>query len=203
MAIYTESTQLTLLALSGTTPMAQLSWYERLYWKYLSKPVSQRALFLHVLDNPLTSILEIGMGSGQRIAQLLAINAKGSEPKPIRYTAIDPFESNSQSANSQPPLLSLKAAHRILSEHGVKAHLIPGEPSNSVARVAHSVLPSDLVIIDGFWENGDANGQAIAQWLPRLCHVQSTLFVARSPGEPLVKVPVPNTAMPVLQTKAA
>ena len=57
--------------------MAQLSWLERLYWKYLSKPVSQRALFLHVLDNPLTSILEIGMGSGQRIAQLLAINAKG------------------------------------------------------------------------------------------------------------------------------
>ena len=203
MGKYTKSTRLTLLALSGTTPMAQLSWLERLYWKYLSKPVSQRALFLHVLDNPLTSILEIGMGSGQRIAQLLAINAKGSEHKPIRYTAIDPFESNHQSANAGQPLLSLKAAHRILSEHGVKAHLIPGEPAGSVARVAHSVLPSDLVIIDGFWENGDANGQAIAQWLPRLCHVQSTIFVARSPGEPLVKVPVPNTAMPVLQTKAA
>lgn len=202
MGIYTKSTRLTLLALSGTTQMAQLSWLERLYWKYLSKPVSQRALVLHVLDNPLTSILEIGMGSGQRIAQLLAINAKASETKPIRYTAIDPFESN-PSANAGQPLLSLKAAHRILSEHGVKAHLIPGEPSGSVARVAHSVLPSDLVIIDGFWENGDANGQAIAQWLPRLCHVQSTLFVARSPGEPLVKVPVPNNAMPVLQTKAA
>ena len=129
MGNYTKSTRLTLLALSGTTPMAQLSWLERLYWKYLSKPVSQRALFLHVLDNPLTSILEIGMGSGQRIAQLLAINAKASEPKPIRYTAIDPFESNHQSANAGQPLLSLKAAHRILSEHGVKDHLIPGEPS--------------------------------------------------------------------------
>ena len=183
--------------------MAKLSWLQRLYWKHLSKPVSERALFLHVLENPLTSVLEIGMGSGQRIARLLALNASVTDIKPIRYTAIDPFESNSAALASGQGVLSLKAAHRILSERGVKAHLVPGEPASSVARVAHSVLPSDLIIIDGYWENDDVHGQALAQWLPRLCHVQSTVFVSRKPGEAFVKIPVPSNAMPMMQTKAA
>ncbi|MFM8214331.1 MAG: hypothetical protein ACKN82_06815 [Pirellula sp.] len=183
--------------------MAKLSWLQRLYWNHFSKPVSERALFLHVLEKPLTSVLEIGMGSGQRIARLLALNASVSELKPIRYTAIDPFESNSDALASGQGVLSLKAAHRILSERGVKAHLVPGEPAGSVARVAHSVLPSDLIIIDGYWENEDVHGQAIAQWLPRLCHVQSTVFVSKKPGEAFVKVPVPSNAMPTMQTKAA
>lgn len=183
--------------------MAQLSWFKRLYWKHLSKPASERALFLHVLDKPLTSVLEIGMGSGERISRLLALNATHGESKPIRYTAIDPFESSAEASDVSRPILSLKAAHRLLLERGVKAHLVPGEPSNAVARVAHSVLPSDLVIIDGYWERGDAQGQAIAQWLPRLCNVQSTIFVAKSSVDAFVQVPVPANAMPVMQTKAA
>jgi len=183
--------------------MAELSWLKRLYWKHLSKPVSERGLFLHVLERPLTSVLEIGMGSGERISRLVALNAKHGESKPIRYTAIDPFESNSDTSGSGRPVLSLKAAHRLLLERGVKAHLVPGEPAGSVARVAHSVLPSDLVIIDGYWDRDDVQGQAIAQWLPRLCHVQSTIFVARNSAEPFVRVPVPANAMPVMQIKAA
>lgn len=183
--------------------MAQLSWFKRLYWKHLSKPVSERALFLHILDKPLSSILEIGMGSGERITRLLALNASVSEAKPIRYTGIDPFESNSDADRPGQGVLSLKGAHRLLSERGVKAHLVPGEPANAVARVAHSVLPSDLLIIDGYWESGDVHGQALAQWLPRLCHVNSAIFVAKNPGDAFVQIPVPANAMPVLQTKAA
>jgi hypothetical protein len=183
--------------------MAQLSWLKRLYWKHLSKPVSERALFLHVLENPLTSVLEVGMGTGERIIRLLALNPSVSEAKPIRYTAIDPFESNPDASKSGLPVLSLKTAHRLLSERGVKAHLVPGEPANAVARVAHSVLPSDLVIIDGYWEQGDIHSQAIAQWLPRLCHVDSAIFVAKKPGGVFERVAVPANAMPILQTKAA
>ena len=183
--------------------MAKLSWLQRLYWKHFSKPVSERALFLHVLERPLTSVLEIGMGSGQRIARLLALNATVSDTKTIRYTAIDPFESNSDGLPSGQSVLSLKAAHRILSERGVKAHLVPGEPASCLARVAHSVLPSDLVIIDGYWESDDVHGQAIAQWLPRLCHVQSTIFASKKPGEAFEKIPVPSNALPTMQTKAA
>lgn len=183
--------------------MAQLSWLKRLYWKHLSKPVSERPLFLHVLDKPLTSVLEIGIGSGQRIARLLDLNASVWDSKQIRYTAIDPFESINDSSRAAGPVLSLKAAHRLLSERGVKAHLVPGEPANAVARVAHSVLPSDLILINGYWESSDVHGQAIAQWLPRLCHVQSTIYVAKQPGDSFVKIPVPSNAMPILQTKAA
>lgn len=183
--------------------MAQLSWLQRLYWKHFSKPVSERPLFLHVLEKPLSSVLEIGMGSGARIDRLLAINASVWGAKTVRYTAVDPFESNASTEGMGQNVLSLKAAHRMLSERGVKAHLVPGEPANALTRVVHSVLPSDLVIIDGNWESGDANGQAIAQWLPRLCHVQSTIFAAKASGSAFVQIPIPSNAMPVLQTKAA
>jgi hypothetical protein len=60
-----------------------------------------------------------------------------------------------------------------------------------------------LVIIDGYWESGDVHGQAIAQWLPRLCHVQSTVFVTQKSGDAFFKVPVPSNAMPTMQAKAA
>jgi hypothetical protein len=46
--------------------MARLSWVQRLYWRYLSKPACERALFLHVLEKPIGSILEIGIGAGDR-----------------------------------------------------------------------------------------------------------------------------------------
>ena len=36
--------------------MARLSWVQRLYWRYLSKPACERALFLHVLEKPIGSI---------------------------------------------------------------------------------------------------------------------------------------------------
>lgn len=191
------------LELSRFIVMAQLSWLNRLYWKHLSKPVSERPLFLHVLERPLTSVLEIGIGSGERIARLLELNASVWDAKAIRYTAIDPFESSASTGGTQAAVLSLKAAHRLLSERGVKAHLVPGEPANVLARVAHSVLPSDLILINGYWESGEVHGQAIAQWLPRLCHVHSTIFVAKRPGDSFVKVPVPSNAMPMLQSKAA
>ena len=53
--------------------MPRLSWLQRLYWRHISKPLSERALFLHVIENPLASVLEIGIGSGARIKQVLPL----------------------------------------------------------------------------------------------------------------------------------
>jgi len=82
----------------------------------------------------------------------------------------------------------------MLAEFGVKAHLIPGDPTNALARVAHTVLPSDLIIIDGTWGADSPQGKAIADWLPRLCHSKSTIFASTSQGGLLQKVPLPATA---------
>jgi hypothetical protein len=171
--------------------MARLSWTQRLYWRYLSKPVSQRALFLHAIEKPIGSILEIGIGSGERIQKVLSLCNLPEGVSQLRYAAVDPFES----AGPSVPHMNLKAAHRMLSEYGVKAHLIPGEPSNALARVAHTVLPSDLIIIDGGYGTDSAQGKAIADWLPRLCHAQSTIFASATPGGNLVSIPLPATAV--------
>ncbi len=171
--------------------MARLSWVQRLYWRYFSKPVNERALFLHVIENPFASILEIGLGSGERIKQVLPLCTLPEGVTQIRYVGVDAFES----AAADVPHMNLKAAHRMLAEFGVKAHLIPGDPTNALARVAHTVLPSDLIIIDGCWGVDSQQGRAIADWLPRLCHSKSTIFAASVQGGLLQKVALPSTAV--------
>jgi hypothetical protein len=180
--------------------MARLSLVQRLYWRYLSKPVSERALIQHVIQTPLSSILEIGLGSGARIKQLLQLCTPTDGTTQIRYVGVDAFES----AAANVPHMPLKSAHRMLSELGVKAYLIPGEPSNALARVAHTVMPSDLVIIDGLWGGDGSQSRAIADWLPRLCHASSTIFAASVAGGTLEQIDVPaSVSTAPLQTKAA
>jgi hypothetical protein len=171
--------------------MARLSWTQRLYWRYFSKPVSHRGLFLHAIETPVSSILEIGIGSGERIKQVLSLCSPPDGVAQIRYAGVDPFES----ANDNRPHMNLKSAHRMLSEFGVKAYLLPGEPSNTLARVSHTVLPSDLVIIDGEWGTESVQGLAIANWLPRLCHAHSTIFACSVSGGTMIKIPVPESAV--------
>lgn len=179
--------------------MARLSWMQRLYWRYFSKPVGQRGLFLHAIETPIGSILEIGIGSGERIKQVLALCVPPEGVTQIRYAGVDLFES----AKPGTPHLNLKAAHRMLASIGVKAHLIPGEPVNALARVAHTVLPSDLVIIDGEWGTDSLQNHAIVEWLPRLCHSQSTIFASATPGGKLEMIPVPATAVEMTHLRRA
>lgn len=171
--------------------MSRLSWTKRFYWRYLSKPASERSLFLHVLENPVSSILEIGLGDGERFARVIPLCSKPEGVSQIRYAGVDAFES----APAGTPHLPLKTAHRKLAELGVKANLIPGDTIAAIARVANLVLPSDLVIVDGHWNTGDDVSQAIQQWLPRLCHDQSTIFARNNQTDSFTKQPLPSTAV--------
>ena len=177
--------------------MARLSWTQRLYWRYFAKPVAERSLSMFVLENPIQSILEIGIGSGDRIKRILALIKQTNAAQPIRYAGVDPFES----AGDNVAHVSLKNAHRMLAEFGLKAHLIPGEPVSALTRVVHTVLPSDLIIIDGRWNSDTVNQQAIEKWLPRICHANSTIFAAPQSGglfqiQPLPSAVVASTSIP-------
>ncbi|MFO0012708.1 MAG: hypothetical protein ACK553_08205 [Planctomycetota bacterium] len=165
--------------------MARLSWAQRLYWRYFSKPVACREVFAYALEHSVGSILEIGMGNGERITALLPLCRKPDGAERIRYAALDPFESGGSTR------LTLKGAHRLLQELGVKAHLIPGDMGSGVVRLAHTVLPSDLVLIDGHWDNGSEESKILSDWLPRLCHSQSAVFGSREPGGKLTRVSTP------------
>ncbi len=179
--------------------MARLSWLQRLYWRHLSKPANERDLFIHVLENPVGSILEIGIGSGERAKRLLPLCTKPEGIAQIRYAGVDPFES----APAGQPHLNLKQAHRMLAELGVKAHLIPGDPQFAISRVANLVQPSDLIIIDGEWESDTETGRTIATWLPRLCHSKSTLFTSSVQGGVMARRATPETAIPLESLRRA
>ena len=168
--------------------MARLSWLQRLYWRYLAKPASCRNLFLYAAENSVSSILEIGMGNGARISSLVPLCKSVGSSTGLRYAALDPFESGAGGR------LSLKGAHRLLNELGLKAHLIPGDPTSGILRVAHTVLPSDLVIIDGCWGDGSEQAKTLEQWLPRLCHRDSGVFVSSQEGGALQRIATPPTA---------
>jgi hypothetical protein len=171
--------------------MSRLSWTQRLYWRYLSKPATERPLFLHVLESSVSSILEIGLGDGERFGRVIPLCQKPDGITQIRYAGVDPFESATNGSKHLP----LKVAHKRLAELGVKANLIPGDTVSAVARVANMILPSDLIIVDGHWGRGNDIDRAIQQWLPRLCHDRSAVFARSSTEEVFVKQSIPASAI--------
>jgi len=176
--------------------MARLSWLQRLYWRHLSKPVEYRALFEYLIEHPIGSILEIGIGDGKRLEQVLSLITVRPDVTQLRYAGVDLFESG----DPQDGHLRLKDVHRKLAEKSIKANLIPGDAASSLMRVSHMVLPSDLVIIDDSWGASTANGAALAQWLPRLAHESSVVFARRNRSDILAQIERPQTAV---QRKAA
>lgn len=163
--------------------MSRLSWLGKIYWKRFAKPMEERSLYQFLIDQPITSVLEIGVGQGarmQRIAKLVNL-AKGTDQ--LRYIGVDEFES----APTRPHL-TLKQAHRLATQLGFKASLIPGTTSMALPRVAHKFSPSDLILIDGGIDLASPTSGAIGSWLNRLAHEQSTVIASNQVGGTLAVV---------------
>lgn len=169
--------------------MARLSWLQRLYWRHLSKPVAYRALFEYLIEHPIASILEVGIGDGKRLEQVLSLVNIRPGVKQLRYAGVDLFESGDPKAGH----LRLKDVHRKLAEKNIKANLIPGDAASSLMRVSHMVLPSDLIIIDDSWGEDTANGAALSQWLPRLAHESTAIFARQIRSENLTRIELPHS----------
>jgi len=152
--------------------MAKLSWIQKTYWKNLSKPVQVRPVFQFLIDHPIESILEIGIGNGNRIEQILSMFSLRQGCAQLRYAGVDLFESGQDTDGH----MRLKDAHRMLAEKNVRAHLVPGDATSALMRIAHSTRPSDLIIVDSDWGKDSAIGNALIQWLPRLVHDDTVVF---------------------------
>lgn len=121
-------------------------------------------------ERPIRSILEVGIGDGQRTLRMLELAAQHNPPSEIRYTGIDLFEANQAGT----PSLSLKEAHRLLKGTGVKIQLLPGDPFMALSRVANSLTGIDLVLISA----GQDDDALARSWfyLPRMLHGSSLVF---------------------------
>lgn len=121
------------------------------------------------------SIVEMGVGNGQRAMRMLEIASLHGPLSEIRYTGIDLFE-----ANRDPtiPSLPLKEAHRVLKATGAKVQLLPGDPFMALSRAANSLAGTDLVLISA---SQDADALARSWfYLPRMLHGSSQVFLQTS-----------------------
>lgn len=175
--------------------MSRPSWLQKLYWMRFSKPVEERALYKHLVEHPVASVLEIGVGNGarmQRIAKLVQLPAGAAH---LRYIGIDEFESAQDSA----PRLSLKQAHQMATQLGLKASLIPGDHKSAIPRVAHKMGAVDLVIVNGGLNPQEPSVGFIGTWLNRLAHSESTVIGCEVAGQALVVIAAKNLELSTLR----
>ncbi len=88
---------------------------------------------------------------------------------------MDPFEDRSE---ADAPGLTLKAAHQLLRRDGVRVQLVPGNPADSLLRVANSLGKVDLLILPAMLES--ASFARTWFFVPRMLHEQSLVFVERT-----------------------
>lgn len=99
------------------------------------------------------------------MAQRFAINHS------VRYTGIDLFESRDAGA----PKLTLIAAHKELKKLDSKVQLVPGEPHQTISRIANSHLRTDMVVISAGYD--PVSLERCWFYFPRMIHANSLIFV--------------------------
>jgi hypothetical protein len=110
---------------------------------YFSQPAHERGLVKAIKARPIRSIVELGAGLSGRTQKVLEVAAWRKECLPLRYTAIDAFDSRPAGQ----PRLTLKEAFHVLKPTGVKLQLVPGDPFSALSRIANSLAGTDLLLI--------------------------------------------------------
>jgi predicted O-methyltransferase YrrM len=143
------------------------------YW-YLcnfAKPAADRLLYKKLKTKAVNSIVEIGVGQGERITALVKVLSLLHPETKVRYTGIDLFEGRAQGAAG----LELREAHRRFSSLGLKVQLAPGDAYSALTRLANSLTGTDWVFI-----SADQDPEAVKRamrYLPRMLGPESIVFI--------------------------
>ena len=122
--------------------MKKTGFLKQLYYCYLSKPASDRAIYRLATELEISSVLEIGISSLERTCRMLEISHRFCE-QPIHYSGIDMFEAGVEGTAK----IGLKLAHVELKKTGAKVKLTPGDPYSSLSRTANLLSGIDLLLI--------------------------------------------------------
>jgi len=122
--------------------MKKTGFLKQLYYCYLSKPASDRAIYRLAAELEINSILEIGISSLERTCRLIEISHRFCE-QPIQYTGIDMFEAGAEGTAK----VGLKLAHVELKKTGARVKLTPGDPYSSLSRSANLLSNVDLLLV--------------------------------------------------------
>lgn len=142
-----------------------------LYLAWFSKPKSERLIYRTIVKWRVASILEIGIGDGQRSLRMLELAAR-CQHETVRYAAIDQFEMRPEEHG---PPFPLKDAHRQLRQTAVQARLMPGDPFSALSRSANSLGTFDLIVVSAC-QNDDSLTRAWF-YFPRMLHDRSHVLI--------------------------
>ena len=154
-----------------------LNRLKSIHLAHFSKPSVNRPVYRAIAKHRVRSMVELGVGAGQRSRRMIEQAQRCGEAGEIRYTGIDLFESRDADASLGLPLIE---AHRILKATGASVQLVPGDPFSALARVANSLGSIDLVVISA--DQDEPSLQRAWFYLPRILHARSVVFI-ESPGE--------------------
>lgn len=110
---------------------------------YFSQPANDRALYKAVKGRTIRSVLEFGVGDGNRTKNLLEVISWQAENLPLRYTGIDLFEARPKGQKG----LTLKQAFADIRAPEVKVQLVPGLPYDALLRCSSALSEIDLIIL--------------------------------------------------------
>lgn len=155
--------------------MGAKRWLRRIYLCYFSRPVGERALYRACRRQAPKSIVEIGVGTGQRISRLMEFVLESHAASDVRYVGIDLFEARSPDS----PGLGLKQAHAQFKPLGIKLQLVPGDPHSALSRVANAVRDVDWLVIAA-----DVDRESMTRawpFVPRMLNATTRVYV-EEPG---------------------
>lgn len=147
------------------------------YLLYFSQPAADRSLYKALKGRKLRSIVEVGIGNGERTGRIIEVLGWEPENRPLEYTGIDLFE---QRPKGQPGL-TLKSAFAKLKFDGVKVRLTPGDPYSALSRIANQVKGVDLLLIAA-----DQDREALDRawfYVPRMIHAETLVLLEETGGK--------------------
>lgn len=141
------------------------------YWKLFSKPPQDRLIYRLIDRGDVTSVTEIGLGTGRRAERMLTFALRHHPPERIRYAGIDLFEARPAGS----PGWSLKDAYRQLNAKGIQVRLIPGDVLSGVVRSANTLPKTDLIVISADVDH--ATLEPAWFYFPRMLHEKSLVLL--------------------------
>lgn len=144
------------------------------YSCYSSNPPVNRPIYRTIRCSGARKIVELGIGDGSRARRMIAVAKLASPGRIVNYIGFDRFEDRVELAE---PRLTLKGAHQLLGDAGGLIRLVPGDPAQSLIRVANSLGKVDLLILPAELES--PSNARIWFFVPRMLHSGSIVFIER------------------------
>ena len=159
-----------------------ISWLKYLQVAFLSKPSANRTLYRVIARHRPRSIVELGLGLGERSATMIQLAQRYQSAADFQYSGLDLFEAR----DHRSPGITLKRAHRMLGSLATKVQLFPGDFCVSLAQKGNLLANADLFVVDML--HSPETLKRLWKPLARLIHDDSLVYVCqRQPGSQQVQ----------------